>query len=368
MTADAVPETALPPVIERDVALRLAGLHLRTGSLALARAELETLAGRDLLDDPGIVDLAEVRWRTGDVAGAGEAIAALMDPAQGGPPSDEVPRLAYVIAAEAAAARGRPTEARRHADHARSADGDALDVIFAGLPRSSVWPPDPLDPAPYAATMFPAPAGAGGAGHAGHDGRAAGIPSTATLASPTSSAPPADQGFWDADADAQVADPADATNPDEDATDPDEDAAGVPFPGEEFELGRAALEDGDLGAAAIRLGLVLRFAPALAPAVLDALGDRHDDDPALALVRGDAYRLVGHERDARRAYARARPAAVHLPAGPESAGGSDPQARPDAGADTEAGADAGPIADLGPIAGPELDHPDDQPLPKGDPT
>lgn len=361
MTADAVPETALPPVIERDVALRLAGLHLRTGSLALARAELETLAGRDLLDDPGIVDLAEVRWRTGDVAGAGEAIAALMDPAQGGPPSDEVPRLAYVIAAEAAAARGRPTEARRHADHARSADGDALDVIFAGLPRSSVWPPDPLDPAPYAATMFPAPAGAGGAGHAGHDGRAAGIPSTATLASPTSSAPPADQGFWDADADAQVADPADAT-------DPDEDAAEAPSPGEEFELGRAALEDGDLGAAAIRLGLVLRFAPALAPAVLDALGDRHDDDPALALVRGDAYRLVGHERDARRAYARARPTAVHLPAGPESATGSDPQARPDAGADTEAGADAGPIADLGPIADPELDHPGDQATPKGDPT
>ena len=53
--------------------------------------------------------------------------------------------------------------------------------------------------------------------------------------------------------------------------------------------------------AALQLALVLRIAPALAPAVLDLIGDRHD--PALALVRGDAYRLVGREIDARRAYA-----------------------------------------------------------------
>ena len=38
-------------VTTRDPDLILARLHLRLGSLALARAELETLAGRDALDD-----------------------------------------------------------------------------------------------------------------------------------------------------------------------------------------------------------------------------------------------------------------------------------------------------------------------------
>jgi hypothetical protein len=56
-----------------------------------------------------------------------------------------------------------------------------------------------------------------------------------------------------------------------------------------------------MGGAALQLALVLRIAPALAPAVIDVIGDRHD--PGLAFVRGDAYRLVGRELDARRAYA-----------------------------------------------------------------
>ena len=47
--------------------LVLARVHLRMGSMGLARAELETLAGRNGLDDEGIRDLAEVRWRTGDL-------------------------------------------------------------------------------------------------------------------------------------------------------------------------------------------------------------------------------------------------------------------------------------------------------------
>ena len=36
---------------ERPAALRLAGIHVRLGSLALARAELESLAGRGMLDE-----------------------------------------------------------------------------------------------------------------------------------------------------------------------------------------------------------------------------------------------------------------------------------------------------------------------------
>ena len=43
--------------------------------------------------------------------------------------------------------------------------------------------------------------------------------------------------------------------------------------------------------AAVHLGLVMRLRPALAPVVLDLVGAR--PDPALAFVRGDAYRLVG---------------------------------------------------------------------------
>ena len=58
---------------QRDIDLVLARLHLRLGSLQLARAELEEMAGKAILDDEGLIDLAEARWRTGDLAGAGEA-------------------------------------------------------------------------------------------------------------------------------------------------------------------------------------------------------------------------------------------------------------------------------------------------------
>ena len=83
-----------PP--QRQVDLRLAALHLRTGSFALARAELETMAGSGTLDDDGLLDLAEVRWRTGDLPGAGEAAAAFLT-------SGRESVLALVIAAEATA-------------------------------------------------------------------------------------------------------------------------------------------------------------------------------------------------------------------------------------------------------------------------
>ena len=42
----------------RSAELLLAHAHLRLGSLALARTELETLAGMGKLDDLGLVDLA----------------------------------------------------------------------------------------------------------------------------------------------------------------------------------------------------------------------------------------------------------------------------------------------------------------------
>jgi len=95
----------------RAVALRLARLHLRLGSLGLARAELEALAGSGELDEPALLDLAEVRWRTGDLPGAGEAANAALS-------TGDESVLALVVAAEAAAAASRPAEARRLAGRA----------------------------------------------------------------------------------------------------------------------------------------------------------------------------------------------------------------------------------------------------------
>ena len=137
-------------VATRGSDLALARLHLRLGSLALARAELETLAGRDALDQDGLVDLAEARWRTGDIAGAGEAAVAALDDEDG-------PLLALVVAAEAAAARGRPTEARRLADRAMEVANGSIDALFAGMPRAGVWPPDAAAPPPSPTTMFDPP-------------------------------------------------------------------------------------------------------------------------------------------------------------------------------------------------------------------
>jgi hypothetical protein len=281
---------------ERSPDLVLARLHLRLGSLSLARAELETLAGKDMLDAEGVIDLAEARWRTGDITGAGEAAALVIDDEDG-------PVLALVVAAEAAAARGRPTEARRLAAKALAAANGSIDAIFAGMPRSPAWPPDPAAPPPSPTTMFDQPHPGRGAAGRGERASRLGRPSGASV-DPEA----VDAGRTDTDADGaglwddHLAAAAEAEAETQAAID-----ASLPTGEEALDIGREALESGDLAGAALQLALVLRIAPALAPAVLDTIGDRHE--PALAFVRGDAYRLVGRELDARRAYAdAARPA------------------------------------------------------------
>src|SRR5439155_13548827 len=96
---------------------------------------------------PGRIDLAEARWRTGDLGRAGEAASDALV-AVGEEP------VALVIAAEAAAALGRPNEARRLANRAMEATNVPIDEIFAGMPRSAVWPADAAEPPPTAATLF----------------------------------------------------------------------------------------------------------------------------------------------------------------------------------------------------------------------
>jgi hypothetical protein len=270
--------------LDRSADLILAGVHLRLGSLALARAELETMAGRDALDDEGILDLAEARWRTGDVEGAGEAAALVLEDEDG-------PLMALIVAAEAAAARGRPTEARRLAARALAAANGSIDRVFAGMPRSQAWPPDPAAPPPAPTTMFDAPHG-----RASERARQAKRqpPRMRSVAEPAPASPepvaasiPAEGtiGLWGDEDESQA--PTDAP---------------LPSAAEALDEGRAALESGDLVGASMQLALVLRLSTALAPAVLDLVADR--SEPELAFVRGDAYRLVGRELDARRAYAR----------------------------------------------------------------
>ena len=326
------------PAPVRPVDARLARLHLRSGLHPLGRAELEALAGTAALgggaalDADTLLDLAEARWRTGDLAGAGEAAAAYL--VGGGEAA-----LGYVIAAEAMSGLGRPGEAKRLAGHALGRIDAPLDLLFAGMGRSGVWPMDPADPGEPVAALFP-PAGqstvrpptrsrparavvsgpqstgsAGGRGPApggttgdDDDGeRASGSGGRGRAGSPSAGhqdGHPTSPGLWDADeAGFGSRAPLDAVA--------------------ELAAASTAIADGRTDEAAVHLAVALRIAPSLAPAVLDAAGTM--SGPSFDLVRGDAYRLVGHEIEARHAYASAA-GAVHARAPRDDAarhGGED---------------------------------------------
>ncbi len=233
----------------------MARLHLRMGSTLLARAELESFAGRGSLDEDALLDLAEVRWRTGDLAGAGEAANALIE-------IGREDALALAIAAEATAALGRPGEARRLAGRAvAAAGGRSIEALFAGMPRSLIWPENLTgDDAPQDAI--------------------AERPAPSRPVRPHVAAAPAQGGATSA-------------------------APASPAAAEALAGGLAALGSGDITRAALRLGVALRLEADFAEAVIDAIGERAMD-PQLALVVGDAYRLLGRESEALAAFDRAR--------------------------------------------------------------
>lgn len=267
--ATAVAPVAAPPA-QRNPDLALAHVHLRLGSLGLARAELETLAGRGVLDDEGLRDLAEARWRTGDPGGAGEAAAAFLETRP-----DDI--LGLVIAAEAQAAAGRPGEARRLAGRALERADGSLDPIFAGMPRSSIWPIEPGAAAGPAGVLFddlhPGPLPVGPRADDEDAAALGGALPTGPLDGPS---------LWGDTAPAEDA-----------AADPAELVRGA----------RASLDAGRADDAAAGLLLALRASPSIAPAVLDLLAGR--PEPILAIVRGDAARIVGHEVEAMRDHAAA---------------------------------------------------------------
>ena len=273
----------------RDLDLSLARVHLLLGSLSLARTELEILAGRGSLDDEGIRDLAEARWRTGDVSGAGEAARPWLD----GHPDDI---LGLVIAAEAQAALGRPGEARRLAGRAIERADGSLDPIFAGMPRSPIWPHEPGTASGPVGVLFddlhPSPLAVQRLATARANGRA-GAPDGSTGDGPRDPFEPGvpailagGPSLWGDDAtglDAALVDGLDPTTL--------------------FHRARVALDGGRAADAATGLILALRVSPGLAPAILDLLAGRSES--ILTLVRGDAERIVGRELEANRDHAAA---------------------------------------------------------------
>jgi hypothetical protein len=154
-----------------------------------------------------------------------------------------------------------------------------IDAIFAGMPRSTVWPADAAEPPPTAPTLFdrdPEPLTPVVGTLPGHARPVERQPATGAAA-------PMTLGLWDTD---EGSEPAGVAQPD---------------PADELEAGRAALVAGHIDEASLHFGLALRLAPALAPAVLEATDGVRG--PELILVRGDAYRLAGHETEAQQAYA-----------------------------------------------------------------
>ena len=269
------------------------------GQLGLARAELEALAGSGGLDDRSLLVLAEARWRTGDLTGAGEAAHAYL--ATGG---DDV--VALVIAAEATAAVGRPTEARRLAGRVLERTDLPLDRIFAGQRRSSIWPVDTSEPA-TAEVLFSGSV---------HEARTEVLstpsiserepelvesPALDDLATPPSAESADDasaetrEGFWDVE------------------TIRGEE---LPNPRDELDTARGDLAARENASAALHLAMALRIGADLAAEVLDAIEPLEALTPELELIRGDALRLMGREDDARRAYAAASVGIVRRQASP----------------------------------------------------
>ena len=162
--------------------------------------------------------------------------------------------------------------------------------IFAGMPRGSAWPADPSAPPPAPTTMFDAPSSA----DRGRPGRAAAaraaVGSRAAVPCPRRADPErrgrcrtealAGRGGGrhrrggNVSATPQALSAVLAAEAEAEAELGLADAADEPDPADELDRGRAALDAGDVGRAAVRFALVLRLSPSLAPAVLDHVADR----------------------------------------------------------------------------------------------
>jgi hypothetical protein len=271
--------------------VRLARLHLRLGMHAVARAELEDLGGRGALDKDGLAVLAEARWRTGDLEGAAD----VADAHLGAGGSDPV---AIVIAAEAAAVAGQAADARALVDRLRGLDPATLDAIFAGIAHRALWP-GAATPASDAATGTPAATAASpGKARAYPPARASAVPGPAEVLQ-------SNAGLWDDEPAAAAATPAataaaTAHQPAAQTWVEPARAKGHADPEQELEAARDELDVAP-ERGLLRLALVLRLDPTLAPDVLDVIRLRRE--PAALVLRGDAERLLGRHLEAEAAFA-----------------------------------------------------------------
>lgn len=248
------------PATDADSEERLAALHLRTGALLLARAELESLAARGAITGGAFADLAEARWRTGDLERAAEAAAAHLT--SGG----EQP-IALLILAEAETAAGRPEEARGHRAALVALTDAELTALFAGMPHRANWP---------------------SLSSASHEPRQE-VGTAATGDKPGSARSGSVTPTQDAHPDSRVR----------------RRASGPTFPeaGDLLNQAREDMRSGEperMAAAFDRLALALRLDPSVAANVVDLVTRRHE--PAALLVRGDAMRILGRALDAEAAY------------------------------------------------------------------
>lgn len=303
-----MPDQAAAPARSADA--RLARLHLRGGLLPLARAALEQMAGAGTLDRDAMADLAEVRWRGGDLEGAADAARAHQ--ASGG-----AEPLAALILAEDLMRLGRSDEARRYAEFVLARTGGAIDQLFAFEPRGPIWPP------PDGSWM------AQGSDAPGSWGLLVG---GSEVAAPTPQMwvpEPIGQPLAEAPGVGASADPVPLGRGGPASPGGQPSTAAVVMSGRlaghELESVEGSMATGDIAGAARRLAVLLRLDPALAPVIL-SVADRAaavppsagGDPAAVHLVRGDAYRILGRENEAAAAYRQAHQALSPGPAAKES--------------------------------------------------
>ena len=299
--------------------IRIARVHLRMGQLTLARAELEDLLGRDALDTSGLASLAEARWRTGAADAAADLALAHLE--AGG--TDDI---ATCIAAEALAANGRTDDARELMLRLPASDAATLDLLFAGMPRRASWPAGPVDrndleelrretdtkvfgrsmlsraEAPEPGTTAPTTAGAGPAARTAsdlEDAPARAVPGPREVIEATTAGALAAASRLAAGGRAAAGMTGMTGISGRERRPAGRRAKAQMDPMAELARAREEL-DAKPEQALLRLGLVLRHDPTLAPAVLDALHLRRE--PAAALLRGDAQRLLGRHLEAEAAF------------------------------------------------------------------
>jgi hypothetical protein len=256
-----------------------------------------------MLDREALADLAEARWRSGDLEGAAEAAEAHL--ATGG----EEP-LAHLIVAEEAERQGRILDARRHAAEVQRIVGAGLERLFAGEPRSTAWPaalPPWTDarasePGRWGLLVGGSEVSSPGAGtwepHPQGSEHPAGVPVGPGAPGPSQvPAPPA----W------PIADSPVGAGSRPGSMNALMDAGRAA--GRELDTIEQELAAGQVASVAGRLAILLRLDPALAPMIISlaeraAAAATHDAATyaALQLVRGDAYRTIGRELEATDAY------------------------------------------------------------------